>query len=146
MKKNGLIYFTGRADTPLERHLYRVPLNSKSPEHVARISKRNGFHDINFSKDSKSYIDSFSNISTPKQVSLHQANGDHMVWLAQNKVAKEHPIYPYYADLIQPKFGTLTSDDGKATLYYKLYKPNNMMPGKKNTPSLLMCMVVHMHN
>ncbi len=131
-EKNGLIYFTGRADTPLERHLYRVPLNSKSPEHVARISKRNGFHDINFSKDSKSYIDSFSNISTPKQVSLHQANGDHMVWLAQNKVAEEHPIYPYYANLIQPKFGTLTSDDGKATLYYKLYKPNNMMPGKKH--------------
>lgn len=130
-EKNGLIYFTGRADTPLERHLYRVPLKSKSPEHVARISKRNGFHDISFSKDSKSYLDNFSNISTPNQVSLHQANGEHVTWLAENKVNNEHPIAPYYTDLIQPTFGTLPSDDGKATLYYKLYTPNNMVPGKK---------------
>jgi dipeptidyl-peptidase-4 len=128
---NGLIYFTGRADTPLERHLYRVPLSGKSPEHVARVSKRNGFHSINFSKDSKSYIDSFSNISTPTQVSLHQANGEHITWLEENKVAKNHPISPYYADLIQPKFGTLTSSDGEAPLYYKLYKPKDMAPGKK---------------
>ena len=130
-EKNGLIYFTGRADTPLERHLYRVPLNGKSPEHVARISKRNGFHSINFSKDSKSYIDSFSNISTPKQVSLHQANGEHMTWLEENKITKNHPIAPYYNKLIQPKFGTLKANDGKTDLYYKLYKPENMAPGKK---------------
>jgi len=127
----GLIYFTGRADTPLERHLYHVPLHGKSPEHVARLSKRNGFHSIKFSKDSKSYIDSFSNINTPKQVSLHKANSEHITWLAENKVLDEHPISPYFDDLIQPKFGTLTSDDGEATLYYKLYKPKNMAPGKK---------------
>lgn len=128
---NGLIYFTGRADTPLERHLYSIPLHGKSPEHVARLSKRNGFHSINFSKNNKSYIDSFSNINTPKQVSLHQINGEHITWLTENKVHDSHPISPYYDDLIQPKFGTLTSSDGKATLYYKLYKPKNMAPGKK---------------
>jgi dipeptidyl-peptidase-4 len=130
-EKNGIIYFTGRADTPLERHLYSVPLSGNSPEHVARISKRNGFHSINFSQDSKSYIDSFSNISTPKQVSLHQANGEHITWLEENKVTKKHPISPYYEDLIQPKFGTITASDGKTPLYYKLYKPKNMAPGKK---------------
>lgn len=130
-EENGLIYFTGRADTPLERHLYRVPLDGKSPEHVARISNRNGFHSINFSEDSKSYIDNFSNISTPEQVSLHQANGEHVTWLEENKVTKDHPISPYYNNLIQPKFGTLTSSDGKTSLYYKLYKPENMAPGKK---------------
>jgi len=130
-EEQGLIYFTGRADTPLERHLYRVPLSGKSPEHVARLSKRNGFHNINFSNDGKSYIDSFSNINTPKQVSLHHANGEHITWLAENKVNDKHPIKPYFDELIQPKFGTLTSDDGEATLYYKLYKPKNMTPGKK---------------
>jgi len=127
---NGVIYFTGRADTPLERHLYRVPLAGKSPEHVARLSKRNGFHTISFSNDSKSYIDSFSNINTPKQVSLHQANGEHITWLAENKVNNEHPMSPYYDSLIQPKFGTLDSSDGKTILYYKLYTPKNMTPGK----------------
>jgi len=128
---NGVVYFTGRADTPLERHLYSVPLQGKSPEHVARISKRNGFHSINFSKDSSNYLDSFSNIHTPKQVSLHSANGEHITWLAENAVNDSHPVAPYYPDLIQPKFGTLRSDDDQATLYYKLYKPSNMVPGKK---------------
>lgn len=130
-EKNGWLYFTGRADTPLERHLYKVPLSGKSPENVQRITKRNGFHSIRFSGTSGSYIDSFSNTQTPKQVSLHTANGEHITWLAENKVTPEHPVAPYYADLVMPEFGSLKSDDGQADLYYKLYKPNNMQPGKK---------------
>lgn len=130
-EENGWVYFTGRADTPLERHLYKVPLSGKSPENVQRITKRNGFHSINFSQTSESYIDSFSNIKTPKQVSLHLANGEHITWLAENKVTPEHPVAPYYNALVMPEFGSLKSDDGKADLYYKLYKPKNMQPGKK---------------
>lgn len=130
-EKNGWVYFTGRADTPLERHLYKVPLSGKSPENVQRITKRNGFHSINFSQTSESYIDSFSNTKTPKQVSLHSANGEHIPWLAENKVTPEHPVAPYYNGLVMPEFGSLKSDDGKADLYYKLYKPKNMQPGKK---------------
>ena len=130
-EKNGWLYFTGRADTPLERHLYKVPLNGKSPENVQRISQRNGFHSISFSATSDSYLDSFSNTQTPTQISLHAANGDHITWLAENKVTPEHPIAPYYDELVMPEFGSLKSDDGQADLYYKLYKPKNMQPGKK---------------
>jgi len=90
-EEKGLIYFTGRADTPLERHLYHVPLSGKS-------------HDI---------------------------NGEHITWLAENKVTDNHPISPYYNELIQPKFGSLTASNGKTELFYKLYKPKNMVPGKK---------------
>jgi len=128
---NGWIYFTGRADTPLERHLYKVPLSGKSPEHVQRITKRNGFHNISFSATSESYIDSFSNTKTPKQVSLHSANGEHITWLSENKIAPTHPVAPYYDALVMPEFGSLKSDDGQADLFYKLYKPKNMLPGKK---------------
>ncbi|MGL1959133.1 MAG: S9 family peptidase [Colwellia sp.] len=130
-EKKQLLYFTGRADTPLERHLYSVPLNGKSPEHVMRISKRNGFHSVSFSNDSNSYIDSFSNISTPKQVSLHQASGEHITWLAENKITAEHSMSPYVNNLVKPDFGSLKSDNGTATLFYKLYKPKQMEPGKK---------------
>ncbi len=130
-EKNGWIYFTARADTALERHLYKVPLDGKSPEHVVRVSKRNGIHNIVFSRDNNSYIDKFSNVTTPTQVSLHQSNGDHLTWLEENKLDKNHPVSPYFDHLVQPEFGSLKSDDGKATLYYKLYKPQNMEPGKK---------------
>jgi len=134
-EENGWLYFTGRADTPLERHLYKVPLAGKTPEHVQRLTKRNGFHDITFgatsSENGLNYLDSFSNIATPKQVSLHQANGEHVTWLAQNKVDETHPVFPFYQHLVKPEFGSLMSDDGQATLFYKLYKPHNMKPGKK---------------
>jgi dipeptidyl-peptidase-4 len=130
-EKNGWLYFTGRADTPLERHLYKVPLDGKSPEHVVRVTKRNGFHSIVFSEDNQSYLDTFSNISTPQQVSLHQANGEHLTWLAENKVTEQHPVKPYYDDLVMPEFGSIKSQDGKADLYYKLFKPKNLEPGKK---------------
>ncbi|WP_281556132.1 S9 family peptidase [Thalassomonas sp. RHCl1] len=130
-EENGWVYFTGRADTPLERHLYKVPLDGKAPEHVVRVTKRNGFHSIVFSRDNRSYIDKFSNIQTPQQVSLHQVNGEHITWLEQNQVTDSHPIKPYYDDIVMPEFGSLKSDDDKATLYYKLFKPKNMVPGKK---------------
>ncbi len=130
-EQDGWIYFTGRADTPLERHLYKAPLDGKSPEHVVRITKRNGFHNIVFAGNMKTYIDKFSNIQTPAQVSLHKINGEHVTWLEENKVDANHPVAPYYDQLVMPEFGTLKSDDDQATLYYKLYKPKQLEPGKK---------------
>ena len=147
----GWLYFSGRADTPLETHLYKVPLDGKSPEHVVKVSKKSGSHHITFAGNGKTYLDSFSNISTPKQVSLHQINGQHITWLAENKVTPSHPLAPYFEQLIKPEFGTLFVEDidaseidkendtvtGTATkdkatpLFYKLYKPSNMVPGKK---------------
>ncbi|WP_440875713.1 DPP IV N-terminal domain-containing protein [Thalassotalea sp. PLHSN55] len=130
-EENGWLYFTGRADTPLERHLYKVPLTGKSPENVVRVSKRNGTHSIVFSKDSNSYIDKFSNINTPTQVSLHASSGEQLTWLEENAVNDSHPIKPFFEQLIQPEFGSIKSDDNSTNLYYKLYKPSNMQPGKK---------------
>ena len=130
-EKQGWLYFTGRADTPLERHLYKVPLDGKSPEHVVRISQRNGFHGIVFARNNDIYLDKFSNITTPPQVSLHKKNGEKITWLAENKITAEHPAAPYIKELIAPTFGVIKSTDKTTELYYKLYKPKNLIPGKK---------------
>lgn len=130
-EKGGWVYFTGRADTPLERHLYKVPLSGKDPEHVVRVTKRNGFHNVFFAGDNTAYINQFSNIKTPSQVSLHKASGEHITWLSENKITENHPIQPYYDDLIMPEFGVLDSDDNTTKLYYKIYKPKQLIPGKK---------------
>lgn len=130
-EKNGWLYFTGRADTPLERHLYKVTLDGKSPAHVVRVSKRTGFHDITFAGDNLSYIDKFSNYKTPWQVSLHTLDGEHLAWLEENKLDETHPAFPYVERLVQPEFGSLKSEDDQTTLYYKLYKPQTMTPGEK---------------
>jgi len=130
-EKNEIIYFTGRKDTPLEKHLYSVSIKSSK---VNRISKRNGIHNIKFSKDSKNYVDYFSSAKTPPQVSLHNNRGRRLAWLSENKVDKNHPLYEYKEDFIEPEFGSFTLRDtnqGNTRLFYRLYKPSGFDPSKK---------------
>jgi len=117
----GLIYFTGRKDTPLERHLYSVNLQGSD---VKRISGRDGYHEINFATDASIYVDEFSTANRPPQVSLHDASGKQITWLEENKLDKNHPLTPYLDSWNEPEFGTLTTEDD-ATLYYCLYKPED---------------------
>ncbi|WNC67584.1 S9 family peptidase [Thalassotalea nanhaiensis] len=130
-EKQNWLYFTGRADTPIEKHLYKVTLDGKSPEHVTRISKRSGFHKIAFANDKQSYLDNFSNRTTPPQLSLHKANGNRLTYLIENTIDENHPVFPYQDTLVTPKFGSIKSDDGSTDLYYKLYTPKSLAPGKK---------------
>jgi len=130
-EENGWVYFTGRADTPLERHLYKTPLSGKSPEHVVRVTKRNGFHNVFIANDNKTYINDYSSISQPKQVSLHKISGEHLTWLSENKLDENHPISPFLSQWVTPQFGSLKADDGETNLYYKLHKPQDIAPGKK---------------
>ena len=118
-ENDGLIYFTGRKDTPLERHLYSVDLQGND---VKRISRRDGYHEINFATDASIYVDEFSTANRPPQVSLHNASGEQITWLEENKLDQNHPLTPYLDSWNEPEFGTLTTDDD-ATLYYRLYKP-----------------------
>ena len=121
-KKAGDIYFTGRKDTPLERHLYRVPLAGGD---VTRISQEDGFHNITFSSDASIYVDSMSTINHPAQVSLHKADGEQLTWLEENAIDESHPLAPYMDSWTKPEFGSFKADDG-AELYYRLYKPANL--------------------
>ncbi|MDH5630653.1 MAG: S9 family peptidase [Gammaproteobacteria bacterium] len=123
----GLIYFTGRKDTPLEKHLYSVNLKSAV---IKKISQRSGFHFINFAGDSSRYIDNFSSVDTPPQISIHQADGKHEFWMSENKIDKSHPLNDYMSDWIQPSFATLKANDG-SLLYYRLYKPADFDASKK---------------
>ncbi|WP_346837450.1 S9 family peptidase [Microbulbifer sp. SAOS-129_SWC] len=127
-EKAGKVYFTGRVDTPLERQLYEVPLTGKGKPQ--KISRRAGMHSVEFAKDASGYIDKFSNITTPSQVSLHTPSGKQVTWLEHNEVKSGHPLYPYMKDWITPEFGSIKAPEGH-TLYYRLYKPANFNPKKK---------------
>lgn len=122
-EKAGKIYFTGRKDTPIERHLYSVSLTGGE---IEKVSERSGFHSISFSHDGSIYVDRFSTINTPPQVSLHQASGKHITWLEENAINAQHPMHPYVSDWVAPEFGTIKSTDGAVDLHYRLYKPDNL--------------------
>jgi dipeptidyl-peptidase-4 len=76
----GALYVTGTRQSPIERHLYRVPFgadagtNGHGAEPV-KITDRAGWHAVNTSADLRYYIDTYSNVSTPPVVSLHTTDG-----------------------------------------------------------------------
>lgn len=121
-EKAGVIYFTGRKDTPIERHVYSVPLQGGD---IEKISTREGFHSVNFSRDASIYVDNFSTINSPPQVSLHSNKGEHLTWLQENKVDQNHPLHPYMAQWVEPEFGTFKTQDG-ATLHYRMWTPTQI--------------------
>ncbi|AVJ55479.1 S9 family peptidase [Idiomarina sp. OT37-5b] len=123
-EQTGVIYFSGRQSSPLERHLYRNQLNTGSPGSPSRITEREGIHSIVFASDAQSYLDTFESPEQPPQVSLHGPTGERLAWLNQNEINKNHPLKPYYRDWLYPDYGTLEADDGQ-TLYYQLTKPAN---------------------
>ncbi|WP_417349503.1 DPP IV N-terminal domain-containing protein [Ferrimonas sp.] len=122
----GWVYFSGRKDTPTERHLYRVPLEGGK---VEKLSQRQGFHATVFSKDGSVYLDHFSSNRQPPQLSLHKANGEQLTWIEENAIDKGHPLASYWGDWTQPEYGTLKADNGM-TLHYRLFKPQ-VEPGKR---------------
>ena len=121
-EKNGVVYFSGRKDTPIERHLYKVSLAGGD---IAKVSQRSGFHSITFSKDASVYVDRYSNANAPPQVSLHDNNGKQLTWLSENAVKGDHPLAPYKESWVEPEFGTLQTADN-TTLHYRLYKPTKI--------------------
>ena len=122
-----LVYFTGRKDSPLEKHLYSVSITSGK---IKKITQQDGFHRIDFAADGSSYIDKFSSVTTPPKISLHSAEGKRLAWLSENKVDSAHPLHKYQSDWITPEFGSFLTDD-KTRLYYRLYKPSNFKKDKK---------------
>ena len=125
------LYFTARKDTPIEKHLYSVSLE-KSPAKadddelkIEKVTSRKGFHSISASKDASIYVDKFSTINSPPQVSLHTMTGENITWLSKNEVKSGHPLEPYMKDWVKPEFGKIKADDG-TDLHYRIYKPKNI--------------------
>ncbi|NMH65947.1 S9 family peptidase [Shewanella salipaludis] len=116
---SGWVYFSGRKDTVIEKQLYRVPLNGGEIENVSQGS---GMHDAVFAENKPVYLDYFSSLSQPPQVSLHDALGRQLAWVEQNRVDERHPLYPYFGLWQLPEFGELKAEDGQS-LNYRLFKP-----------------------
>lgn len=129
-QKNGHLFFTGWINTPIERHLYRVPLDGSAltdADLITQVSTRQGWHTITFSKDSTHYFDSYSNVLQPPQVSVHQASGECLDFILENKIDASHPLHLFSSDFTKPASGMLRARDDSA-LHYRYYRPQSEMP------------------
>ncbi len=126
-EKNGLVYFDANKESPLEQHLYSVPLAGGE---LKKITQQSGVHGVTFAKSMDVFVDYFSSTTQPSQVSLRKANGDLVTWLEQNKLDKTHPYYDYYKKASKPEFGTIKAEDGQE-MQYRIYKPVPFDANKK---------------
>ncbi|PKG74108.1 S9 family peptidase [Shewanella sp. GutCb] len=126
-EKAGQVYFTGRQTKVTEKQLYRVAIAGGK---VEPISTRSGMHSTVFADNQAVYLDYFSSLSQPPQVSLHDDSGKRLAWVEQNEVKPGHPLYDYFGLWQVPEFGELTAEDGQA-LQYRMFKPTHFDASKK---------------
>lgn len=157
--KTNTIYFSGFMDTPLERHLYAVPLGwtdaeigkmgakrlpddaciDRTPEsarvtlecpEIRRITPEGGSWSVSMGAGAKTYLGTFSSPTQPPQTAIYKADGTRITWVDENALTEGHPYAPYLDAHIVPEFGTLVAEDGQ-TLHYSILKPPGFDAAKK---------------
>jgi dipeptidyl-peptidase-4 len=128
----GLVYVAANRDHPLDKQVYALKLDGSNAANPQRITADDGWHEATFAGDGavKLFVDSWSDPRTPTQVSVRKPNGEHLAWLAENRVDDQHPYAPYRDAHIAPEFGSIKSADGQ-DLWYRLYKPAGFDPAKR---------------
>jgi dipeptidyl-peptidase-4 len=118
----GLVYFSGTAKSPLERHLYRVSLDGSA---ISRITIHNGTHGVNMAPDASAFVDTYSDVLTPPRQDVARADGSLLRVINENKVAE---LGEYH--LSAPQFLSVKAHDG-VTLNAVIIKPPNLDESKK---------------
>jgi len=126
----GRVYFLGSKDSPLERHLYWTSLTKDSSNHVTRVSREAGWHDVKLLPGGRGYLDVHSAPDRPPSASLRKPDGSLAHWLLRNPLDATHPYHPYVSNQVTEEFGSVTASDGQQ-LYYRLMKPANLVAGKR---------------
>jgi dipeptidyl-peptidase-4 len=127
-EQDGQVYFSATRESPLERHVYSVPLAGGE---IRLLSSEAGWHDARFARDASVFVDTFSSPEQPPRVSLHRADGQRLAALLENDLsADDHPYAPYRAAHRPIEYGTLEDADG-TPLHYSLIKPADFDPAKR---------------
>jgi dipeptidyl-peptidase-4 len=122
------VYFTANLPSPVERQLYWVSLDA--PSRPQRVTTGTGWHSIAMSMDARVFVDTYSNVDTPRSVTLRRSNGVALTELLPNKLDAAHPYAPYLDEHVHAQFGTIAAADGQL-MQYKLLKPRVLQPGKR---------------
>ena len=113
--RRGIVYFTGRLDSPLESHLHAVSLDGEAPR---RITRDSGMHAVTLDHACKYFVDVHDSPTQPPHVTLRRlSTGSRVRDIYQNDDPrlKEFKLRP-------PQFVEMQNRDG-VTLYGALYRP-----------------------
>lgn len=111
----GLVYFTAAKETPLESHLYVVPLEGGEPR---RLTTEPGMHTVVLDHGFRRFVDTWSSTEHPPRIVLRDLHtGGPLAVLFE----EQDPRIAQLA-LKSPELVTLTNRDGDL-LYGAVYRP-----------------------
>ncbi|MBU1368867.1 MAG: DPP IV N-terminal domain-containing protein [Bacteroidetes bacterium] len=119
--KSKHVFFTATAESPLERHTYKVNLKSGK---MQRITIDTGVHRTIPSKTSNYFLDSYSNLTTPKNIILLNDNAE----IQKTLLEAANKLQDY--KLGHTQLLTLAAED-KTPLYARMITPPNLDSTKK---------------
>ncbi len=121
-EKAGRVYYRSTEASPLERQLYSVRLDGGGKR---RITAGAGAHRISMAPGGSCFLDTYSNLTSPPEGTLRNANGDAIAVYrpADRRVLDELDVRP--TEIVEFK-----GKDG-ASFYGRLIKPPGFDPAKK---------------
>jgi dipeptidyl-peptidase-4 len=125
----GAVYLTGTFDSPVEAHLYRVPLAGGA---VVRLTQPGFSHNVEVDPQFGYFLDSFSSVTTPTRVYVRDIEGELVRVISANEVAE---LRDYRVSL--PEMVRLPTPDGY-DLNAVLYRPLDVEPWRTYP---VMCLV-----
>jgi dipeptidyl-peptidase-4 len=118
------VFYEAAEESPLQRAIYKVDMVKGIK---TKLSAKQGTNNATFSKNGKYYINNFSNISTPRIVTVHDASGKELRVLEDNARLKNSLTE---LNLPTKEFITVKSADGRDLNAY-IMKPANFNPSQK---------------
>jgi dipeptidyl-peptidase-4 len=119
----GRAWIVANRDTPTEWQVYSVPIGKTGTP--ARLTEAGYNNAAVMDGAATRLIVTRSSVGQPPQTYLADRDGKRLLWVAENRLAGDHPYAPYAAAHVTPEFGTLKAADGQV-LHYKIYRPRGV--------------------
>ena len=127
-RKSRELWFTGTGRVagvnPYYKQLWKVSLDGSKP---VLLTPEDADHTISMSPDGKTFVDSYSTVTTAPVTVLRSSADGHII----ATVAKASLGRLKAAGWVPPVPFTVKARDGKTTLYGLMFKPSNFDPHKK---------------
>ena len=127
---NARVFVASNREAVVDKQVYTLALDGSTLDQPKRVTQKDGWHEDAFASNGSVFVDTYSDPSTPPQVSVRHPDGTLLAWLEQNQVKGGHPYAAYMNDHLPTEYGTLAAGDGQ-TLYYAMIKPPHFDPRKR---------------
>jgi len=119
------VFYESADESPLRRNIYKMNMEKGNS---IKLSAGQGYNSATFSNNGKFFVLRHSDIHTPTQISLHDANGKLLRMLEDNQTTAQKIVE---VRLPQKEFIVVTAADGVIELNGWILKPANFDASKK---------------